>query len=161
MTADDFREVMRRFPTGITIVTTIGEDGKPRGLTANAIASVSLDPPMVLVCVSRQARSHPMIAHAGKFCLNILALEQQGWAVRFAAHDKTTDPFTDVATHTGATGAPVLDEALAYLDCELAEEHTAGTHTIFLGNVVGCGYRSGAPLGYFNAGYHDFGLRIP
>jgi flavin reductase (DIM6/NTAB) family NADH-FMN oxidoreductase RutF len=159
VTAEDFRAVMRRFPTGVTIVTTIGDDGEPKGFTANAIASVSLEPPMVLVCVSRQARSHPLIAQAGRFCVNILALEQETWAVRFAARDRG-DPFEDLAHHPGATGAPVIDEALGFLDCELAEEHTAGTHTIFLGNVVDCGYRDGAPLGYFNAAYRDFGCRI-
>ncbi len=160
MIVDEFRAVMRRFPTGVTIVTTVGTDGKPKGFTANAVASVSLEPPMVLVCVSRQARSHPMIAQAAKFCVNILALEQKDWAVRFAARDRD-DPFGDLAHHAGITGSPVIDDALAYLDCELAEEHTAGTHTIFLGNVVAAGYRDGAPLGYFNAGYRDFGCRIP
>jgi flavin reductase (DIM6/NTAB) family NADH-FMN oxidoreductase RutF len=151
---------MRRFPTGVTIVTTNGENGRPKGFTATAIASVSLEPPMVLVCVNRLARSHPMIAQAAKFCVNILALEQEALAIKFASHE-ATDPFAGLAIHPGPSGAPVIDDALGYLDCELAEEHSAGTHTIFLGNVIACGYRDGAPLGYFNAGYRDFGCRLP
>ena len=159
MISDDFRAVMRRFPTGVTIVTTLDESGGPKGFTANAFASVSMTPPMVLVCVNRAARSHPLIASAGKFCVNVLALEQEKWAVHFASRS-TRDPFEGLKYHADKTGAPVIDEALGYLDCELAEEHTAGTHTIFLGNVVACGSHDGAPLGYFNAGYHDFGCRI-
>lgn len=159
MNAGDFRAVMRRFPTGVTIVTTLDE-GHPKGFTANAVASVSLDPPMVLVCVNRQARSHPLIAQTGKFCVNILTLGQEALAIRFATHGER-DPFETLTYHIHATGAPVIDDVLGYLDCELAEEHSAGTHTIFLGTVVACGYRDGAPLGYFNAGYRDFGCRIP
>jgi flavin reductase (DIM6/NTAB) family NADH-FMN oxidoreductase RutF len=160
VTPDDIRAVMRRFPTGVTIVTTLDENGRPKGFTANAFASVSLAPPMVLVCVNRAARSHPLISQAGKFCVNILALEQQKWADRFATRT-AREPFEDVTYHADKTGAPVIDDALGYLDCELAEEHTVGTHTIFVGNVVACGSRDGAPLGYFNAAYQDFGLRIP
>jgi flavin reductase (DIM6/NTAB) family NADH-FMN oxidoreductase RutF len=146
--ADEFRSVLRRFPTGVTIVTTL-VDGKPKGFTANAFSSVSLDPPIVLVCVNRQARSHPLIARAGKFCVNLLRLEQADLALRFAT-PSLGDPFS-----------PVLDGTLGYLDCELSEEHSAGTHTIFLGGVVACGSEDGAPLGYFNADYRDFGCRIP
>lgn len=159
MNPDGFRAVMRRFPTGVTIVTTL-DDGHPKGFTANAVASVSLAPPMVLVCVNRQARSHPLIAQTGKFCVNILTLEQEALAVRFAAHGER-DPFETLTYHTDATGAPVIDGVLGYLDCELTEEHTAGTHTIFLGTVVACGFEDGVPLGYFNADYRDFGCRIP
>jgi len=159
VTPEDFRAVMRRFPTGVTIVTTLDETGRPKGFTANAFASVSLTPPMVLVCVNRAARSHPLISLAGKFCVNILALEQEKWAVRFATRG-TFDAFSDLGYRAAKTGAPVIDGALGYLDCELAEEHTVGTHTIFVGNVVECGSRDGAPLGYFNATYQDFGCRI-
>jgi len=157
--ADDFRAALRRFPTGVTIVTTLLE-GKAKGFTANAFSSVSSEPPMVLVCVNRQARTHPLIALAGRFCVNVLRLEQQWLAERFAARNEE-DPFAELPFRRGETGAPILDGALAYLDCELAEEHSAGTHTVFLGNVLACGSSDGAPLGYFNAAYRDFGCRIP
>jgi flavin reductase (DIM6/NTAB) family NADH-FMN oxidoreductase RutF len=155
---DDFRGVMRRFPTGVTIVTTIHDD-RPKGFTASAFTSVSADPPMVLVCVNRQARSHPLISQAGKFCVNVLQLEQQRLAQDFALHGRE-DPFTTFAHRTVKTGAPVLDGALAFFDCELADEHIAGTHTIFIGRVLACAGASGAPLGYFDGAYRDFGCRI-
>ena len=159
MTPDDFRRALRRFPTGVTIVTTMLE-GKPKGFTANAFASVSLEPPMVLICVNRQARSHPIIAAAGVFCVNVLALEQAELARRFAQKG-TGDAFADIGYHADRTGSPVLDGSLAYLDCTLAEEHSVGTHTIFIGEVVATGARDGAPLGYFNMDYRDFACRIP
>jgi flavin reductase (DIM6/NTAB) family NADH-FMN oxidoreductase RutF len=157
--ADSYRAVMRRFPTGVTLVTT-SLDGRAKGFTANAVASVSIDPPKVLVCVSRKARSHPIISQAGRFCVNLLTVEQEDLARRFASK-ANGDPFADVPHRAGRTGAPIIEGALAYLDCELAEEYSAGTHTIFIGTVVGCGSRDGTPLGYFNATYRDFGVHVP
>lgn len=154
-----YRAAMRRFPTGITIVTTV-LDGRPKGFTANAVASVSIVPPMLLVCVNRLARSHPIISRAGRFCVNLLTLDQETLARRFASR-ADPEPFRDVPLRPGRTGSPVLDGALAYLDCELAEEYSAGTHTIFIGAVVACGATDGAPLGYFNAGYANFGVHVP
>src|SRR5579863_5748647 len=81
---NDFKAGMRRFATGVTVVTTIGEDGHVHGFTANAFASVTADPPMLLICVNRSAQSHPLISGAGRFCVNILALDQQEIAERFA-----------------------------------------------------------------------------
>ena len=156
---DDFRAVMRHVPTGVTIVTTV-VDGKPKGFTANAFASVSADPAMILICVNRQARSHPLIAAAGHFCVNVLRLDQRELAERFATH-ASDDPFADVAYRIDRSGSPVFDDALAYLDCELAEDHAAGTHTIFIGKVLGCAARDGSPLGYFNGAYRDFQCTIP
>ncbi len=156
---ETFRAVMRRFPTGVTIVTTM-LGGVVKGFTANAIASVSVDPPMILVCVNRRARSHPIIAEAGHFCVNILRLEQQALAERFALRGDG-DQFGTLPFTQARTGSPVLDGTLAYLDCELAEEHSAGTHTIFLGTVLACGAGDGSPLGYFNASYRDFQCTIP
>jgi flavin reductase (DIM6/NTAB) family NADH-FMN oxidoreductase RutF len=159
VSADDFRAALRRFPTGITVVTTVLE-GRRKGFTANAFASVSIDPPTVLVCVNRQSHTHPFIAEAGSFCVNILRLEQREVAVRFASHSEP-DPFAGLACRTGPTGSPIIEGTLAFLDCALAEEHSAGTHTIFLGAVVAAGCSDGSPLGYFNAAYRDFGCRIP
>ena len=155
----NFRAVMRRFATGVTVVTTI-VDGRPKGFTANAFSSVSADPPMVLICVNRLARSHPLISQAGHFCVNILHLDQRVLAERFASHEPV-DPFATIPYGSARTGSPVLEGTLAFLDCELAEEHSAGTHTVFIGTVLACGATDGAPLGYFNAAYRDFGCRIP
>jgi len=150
---------MRRFPTGVTIVTTL-TDGVPYGFTANAFTSVSVDPPMVLVCVNREASAHPMIARSSIFCVNILSIGQEAIAKLFADHARRTDRFEGLATRRGATGAPVIDGCLAYVDCRLAEEHTAGTHTVFLGEVLDTGTAAGRPLGYLNAGYRDFGIDV-
>jgi flavin reductase (DIM6/NTAB) family NADH-FMN oxidoreductase RutF len=157
MTAD-FREVMRRFPTGVTVVTTV-VNGSPKGFTANAFSSVSAEPPMVLVCVNRRARTHPLIAAAGHFCVNILRLEQRAVAERFASREGG-DPFASLAYGSARTGSPVIENTLGYLDCELAEEHSAGTHTIFLGTVLACAGFAGSPLGYFDATYRDFECSI-
>jgi flavin reductase (DIM6/NTAB) family NADH-FMN oxidoreductase RutF len=155
----DFRAAMRRYPTGVTIVTTV-VDGTLKGFTANAFSSVSADPPMVLICVNRSARTHPLISQAGRFCVNVLRLEQQALAEKFSSHDHTS-PFAGEAYRAGASGAPIFDGSLAYFDCELAEEHTAGTHTIFLGKVVDCGAAAeGEPLGYFDGAYRDFQMTV-
>lgn len=151
---DDFKLAMRRFATGVTIVTTTG-GGTVHGFTANAFASVTADPPMLLICVNRAANSHPLIAEAGVFCVNILSLDQQKVAERFAQRT-TGNRFEGLAWHEGTTGSAIIDGSLAYFDCTLAEEHTAGTHTIFIGTVVECGSRDGNPLGYYDGGYKDF-----
>lgn len=159
MTPVDFRQAMRRFPTGVTIVTTL-LDGTPKGFTANAFTSVSAEPPTILICVNRGSRTHPLISQAGRFCVNLLSLEQERLAERFASRE-APDPFATLSYESGVTGAPILADALAYLDCDLAEEYSSGTHTIFIGAVRGSGFRDGAPLGYFNATFRDFACRIP
>jgi len=159
VSSNGFRAAMRRFPTGVTIVTTV-VDGKPYGFTANAFTSVSAEPPMVLICVNREASAHPMIAQSSIFCVNILSLEQTEIAKRFADHAARHDRFARVKTTVATTGAPVIEGALAFVDCRLAEEHTAGTHTVFIGSVVASGTRAGSPLGYFDAEYRDFGLEV-
>jgi len=153
-----YRAVMRRFPTGVTIVTTV-LDGRPKGFTANAVASVSADPPLVLVCVSRQARTHPILAQAGRFCVNLLKIEQELLAREFAMRGEG-DPFEGLAYRSGRTGSPVSEGALAYLDCEVAEEYSVGTHTILIGAVMSCEAESGSPLGYFDGAYRDFGMKV-
>ncbi len=153
---EDFREAMRRFATGVAIVTT-AYDGRVHGFTANAFASVSADPPTVLICVNRGATAHPLIASSQRFCVNLLALEQQSLAERFAGGEPRSR-FDGVPYRIGESGSPILEGTLAHVDCLLAEEVTASTHTIFLGNVLDVGYRDGEPLGYFNRAYRDFGV---
>ena len=155
--AGAFRAAMRRFATGVTVVTTV-LDGRPKGFTANAFASVSAEPPTVLICVNRSARAHPLIAQAGHFCVNILSVEQRELAKRFAGGEPQSR-FDGVAFHAGASGSPILEGTLAHFDCALGEELTSSTHTIFLGTVLDAGARDGAPLGFFNREYHDFGVR--
>ena len=147
---------MRHVPTGVTVITTV-HDGVDAGFTANAFASVSADPPMLLICVNRTASSHALISASGIFCVNLLAREQQHIAEKFAGGEPK-ERFVGVALERGPLGTAIVAGSLAHFECRLAEEHSAGTHTIFIGKVVGCDSRSGEPLGYYDRTYRDFGL---
>jgi flavin reductase (DIM6/NTAB) family NADH-FMN oxidoreductase RutF len=153
---DAFKAAMRRFATGVAVVTTVHE-GRIHGFTANAFASVSAEPPTVLICVNRGATAHPLISASQRFCVNILALQQRALAERFAGGEPR-QRFEGVAYRLGPSGSPILEGTLAHVDCTLAEELTASTHTIFLGTVLDVGSREGAPLGYFDRAYRDFGI---
>jgi flavin reductase len=153
-----FKNVMRHHPTGVTVVTSLRE-GEPRGMTLNAFASVSTDPPTLLICVNREARSYLYISTSQIFCVNVLAAEQIELAQRFSGKMRERQ-FQDIGFETAITGAPVLRDALGHFDCEVVGEHHAGSHSIFIGQVVDCNARSGAPLGYYDGGFHNFGIRI-
>lgn len=142
--AHQFKAGMRRLGAGVTIVTTF--DGKVRaGLTATAVCSLSAEPPRLLVCVNRQAWPNPIIARAKRFSVNVLAAAQKGLALRFAGATghQGEDRFAKGRWSVLATGAPILDGALASFDCELARAIPAGTHTIFIGRVVSVVSRKG------------------
>ncbi|HEV2261027.1 MAG TPA: flavin reductase family protein [Candidatus Rubrimentiphilum sp.] len=158
VSVEAFKTAMRHFPTGVTVVTSL-RHGEPRGVTVSAFSSVSLDPPLVLICINRTARSYLFISESKIFCVNILAGDQQAMAERFAAKIRDGQ-FENVAFERAATGAPVLTGVVAYVDCEVAEEHHAGSHSVFIGRVVACASRTGSPLGYYNGAFHDFGIRI-
>ena len=147
---------MRRFATGVTIVTTRNGD-VIHGFTVNAFASVTAEPPTVLVCVNRTARAHPIISESGGFCVNILALEQQVLAEKFQGGEPH-ERFRDVVHRAGPSGSPILDNVLAYVDCSVEEEVSAGTHTIFIGRVLEAGERPGVPLGYYDRAYRDYAI---
>jgi len=157
-TAVEFRHAMRHVPTGVTVVTSL-KDGEPRGITVNAFASVSLDPPSLLICVNREARSYLFIATSRIFCVNVLAGNQRALAEHFSGKVRERQ-FAEIAYTVGATGAPVLADAIAHFDCELANEYKLGSHSILVGHVLSCGARPGSPLGYFNGGFHDFGIHV-
>ena len=142
-TKDDFRKAMGRFATGVTVVTT-GADGEVHGMTANAVTSVSLEPMMLLLCVDKDADSHEILSRAGVFAVNILSDNQQEISNRFAIKDDAGTHSLDGVPHTiGMTGAPILEGALAYLDCRTVTEQEAGDHTIFIGEVVDAGFDLG------------------
>ncbi len=156
--AAEFKAAMRHFPTGVTVVTSL-RDGEPRGVTVSAFASVSVDPPLVLICINREARSYLYISASKVFCVNLLAGDQRAIAERFASRLRENQ-FEGVAYETDVTGAAVLRDAVAHFDCEVVEEHHAGSHSIFIGRVLSCVSRSGSPLGYYNGDFHDFGIKI-
>ncbi|MDQ2873047.1 MAG: flavin reductase family protein [Candidatus Eremiobacteraeota bacterium] len=153
-----FRQVMRHYPTGVCVVTSL-RNGEPRGVTVNAFASVSAEPPMVLICINREARSYLYISSSKIFCVNILSGSQRDLAERFSGR-LPDGQFDGVDYGVDATGAAVLGGTVAHLDCEVSEEHHAGSHSIFIGRVLSCDSRAGSPLGYYNGDFHDFHLRI-
>ena len=157
-TAAEFRHAMRRIPTGVTVVTTLKE-GEPRGITVNAFASVSLEPPSLLICVNREARSYLFISSSRIFCVNVLAGNQRELAEHFSGKVRERQ-FAGVDYSIDATGAPVLSGAIAHFDCALEVEYHAGSHSILIGRVLSCSGRPGSPLGYFNGGFHDFGIHV-
>ena len=149
-----FKAVMRRHPTGVTVVTSLRE-GEPRGITLSAFASVSTDPPMLLICVNREARSYLYISSSRIFCVNLLHAAQRDLAVRFSGQIKERQ-FDDISWSTDVTGAPVLDGTIGHFDCAVEAEHHAGSHSIFVGRVLACAAREGSPLGYYDGEFRDF-----
>jgi flavin reductase (DIM6/NTAB) family NADH-FMN oxidoreductase RutF len=149
----EFRRVLGHFAAGVTIITTVGDDGTPYGLTATAFTSVSLEPPLVLVCVDKRSESHPHFHTSGVFAVNFLATDHEPLSRRFAVSGG--DKFTDLSIRAGVTGAPILADALGHLDCRTVNVVEAGDHTIFVGQVEGAGARDGDPLLYFRGAYRQ------
>jgi flavin reductase (DIM6/NTAB) family NADH-FMN oxidoreductase RutF len=147
----EFRQLLGRFATGVTVVTAVDSAGHPHGMTANSLSSVSLQPPLVLVAVEKIALLHPVILAAPRFVVNILEEGQETLSRRFAR--KEHDRFDGVGYSPSADGIPVLDGVLAHIECERTALHDAGDHTIVVGRVVGGGVREGRPLAYFRGGY--------
>ncbi|HEV3170363.1 MAG TPA: flavin reductase family protein [Actinocrinis sp.] len=126
------RAVLSNFPSGVAVVTAVHET-TPVGFACQSFTSLSLDPPMVSFAVSRASQTRPRILAAGRFCVNILAADQQWLCRRFAARD--VDRFRGVGWRLSASGSPVLDGVLAWIDCTVAAEYPAGDHTIVVGHV--------------------------
>lgn len=146
-----FRDVMSRLATGVALVT--GRlDGSVHGLTVNAVSSVSLHPPLVLVCLARSGNSHDSVIASGAFAVSVLASGQEELAHRFA-RGTHRERFAGVEFRDGASGSPVLPDALAWLDCAIRAVHRAGDHSIVVGEVLGCGVGEGDPLVFFRSEY--------
>ncbi|MDE3090609.1 MAG: flavin reductase [Chloroflexota bacterium] len=137
-----FRHVMRKFPTGVAVLT-VRDGERIHGMTANAFTSVSLSPTLVLVCIEKGNTTHAFVTRAGAFALNFLSDAQEYLAKRFAKQVAVpAAPFADIAFHAAATGAPIFDDCTAYVDCRVVAAHAAGDHTIFVGEVKDAGYGS-------------------
>jgi flavin reductase (DIM6/NTAB) family NADH-FMN oxidoreductase RutF len=149
-----YRQVFGHFATGVTVVTT-AVDGWLHGMTANAIASLSLDPLLLLVCVDKTAHAHGQLEQAGRFGVNILADDQEEVSRLFAA---TSDPeqgrLQGAAYHLGPHGTPVVEGCLAYVECSVTDRYPGGDHTIFIGAVLdGEVLRETPPLLFYRGGY--------
>lgn len=147
----EFRRVLGHFATGVTIVTTSDRDARPTGLTASAFSSVSLDPPLVLVCVDHKSQSHGPLVDGGRFAVNILSTDQEALSRKFAT--TRLDKFDGVAYRLSALGLPVLTDALAHLECVTVSTHVEGDHTILVGRVEEGSARAGEPLLFFCGQY--------
>ncbi|MFM8518384.1 MAG: flavin reductase family protein [Nevskiaceae bacterium] len=146
VTETSYRDAISRFLSGVTVITT-SHNGEAQGITATAVASVTLQPPTLLVCLNRQSATCQTLIDSGVFAVNILPATQQTLAQRFAT--KQPDKFAGVATTTGSSGAPLLIGALAHLECRVSAQNDVGTHRIFFGGVVSVAVAEGTPLGYF------------
>lgn len=139
------------FVTGVTVITTRDDEGRPRGMTANSFTSVSLDPPLLLVCVGKSASSATAFQSAGHFAVNLLRAEQTDVSGLFAS--KSADKFATVDHDTVHTGAPVLTDCLTWFDCTVHDRVDAGDHTILIGRVQAFGTSPSAPLGFCRGRY--------
>ena len=148
---DEFRESLSRFASGVSVVTTRGSDGKPHGITVSAFCSVSLVPPQVLICIEKITASHPAFGESGAYVVNVLHRSQVGLSERFAA--PAEDKFSDIAFRAGIEGIPVLENALANLECRIAHTFDGGDHSIFIGSVEKAAFRDGDPLLYYRSQY--------
>jgi 3-hydroxy-9,10-secoandrosta-1,3,5(10)-triene-9,17-dione monooxygenase reductase component len=145
------RNAFGRFPSGVTVITTRSAEGKPEGLTANSFAALSLDPPMVLWSLGKNANSLPSFLKSGHFAINVLGSRQADLSHRFAT--PSADKFASVETTHGVGGCPILPDVLASFECETQQSLEAGDHILFIGRVLRFGYRDGPPLG-FSAGQY-------
>jgi flavin reductase (DIM6/NTAB) family NADH-FMN oxidoreductase RutF len=150
-----FRQLLGRFATGVTILTVVKPEGRPLGMTANSVASVSLHPPLISVCVDREAEMHDVILSAPQFVVNVLASPQEALARRFA--DKHEDRFDGIGYHLSADGLVLLDGALTHVECERYAQYPGGDHSIVLGRVIGGATNDGRPLLYYRGGYAALG----
>lgn len=149
--ADTFRSALGRFASGVTVVTTCAADSTDHGMTASAFCSVSLDPPLILVCVEKIATMHDAITSCAHFAVNVLAHNQEQVARRFA--ESEGNRFAGIGFTRGAHAVPVIDDVLAVLECRRAAAYDGGDHTIIVGEVATAVWRDDKPLLYYRGGY--------
>ncbi|HEV3473618.1 MAG TPA: flavin reductase family protein [Actinomycetota bacterium] len=150
----EFRQALSRFASGVTIVTVVASD-ELHGMTASSFASVSLDPPRVLVCLDKSSHTRSLLERSGMFAVNILSADQEPISRAFA--HAGPKPFEDLSYKRGSNGSPLLDGALAWIECTTAEVVDGGDHDIVIGDVTACSSADGDPLIYFARGYRSLG----
>jgi flavin reductase (DIM6/NTAB) family NADH-FMN oxidoreductase RutF len=148
-----YRTVMGHFPTGVTVITAM-DGGEPVGMAASSFTSLSMDPPLVLFCAGLSSSTWPRIQRSRRYCVNILASEQEPVSRQFAS--RVPDKFAGVGWTKAPSGSPRLTDALAWIDCRIEAEHQAGDHVIVVGRVLALGNREGEPLAYYRGGYGAF-----
>ena len=151
---EDFRAALGRFASGVTVVTTKDALGELHGITVSAFCSVSLQPPMVLICIEKTAGSHPAVEESAIFVVNVLREGEAEISELFAS--LRPEKFEMIKWTPGIEGVPVLDDALATLECRVKFSYHGGDHSIFVGEVENVSVDSGEPLLYFRGGYGKF-----
>ena len=146
-----FRQLLGRFATGVTVVTTLDAAGKPCGMTASSLAAVSLDPPLLLVCVDRHGDFGPVLLNAATFAVNVLAADQEALSRRFAADG--IDRFNGVSWSAGPGSIPLLADAVAHIVCEREHDVESGDHRVFFGRVMDGTSFDRPPLLHFRGRY--------
>lgn len=152
-----YRQVLGHFPTGVTVITATGSEGRPAGFAVGSFFSVSLDPALVGFCAGKSSSSWPGIRSAGAFCVNILAEDQEAVCRQFSS--KVDDKFTGLGWTPAASGSPRLADVLAWIDCDIEAIHDAGDHEVCIGRVRELGVeRENGPLLFYRGGYGRFAV---
>jgi len=152
-----FRHLLGRFASGVTVLTTTGAAGQPVGMTASSVASVSIDPPLLLVAVSIHNDMHLAMLGARHFAMNVLAADQEGLSRRFA--EEEADRFRGIPYLVNERGIPVLENVVATIECEKHASAPGGDHTVFFGLVIGGAISERPPLLYYRGGYAGLVVR--
>jgi flavin reductase (DIM6/NTAB) family NADH-FMN oxidoreductase RutF len=150
--SDLFRSVLGRFASGVTVVTTRDAEGRDHGMTVSAFASLSLEPPLILVCIDRQASVHDVLVHAEWMVVNILSATQEPLSRRFS-HLDALSRFEGIGFSRAPNGPTILDDVLAHLECRIVQRLDGGDHTILVGEVEAADAREVRPLLYYRGGY--------
>lgn len=152
---DQFKHIMRQWASGVTVVTMQAE-GRKHGLTVSGFLGVSLEPPLVLISIGEELTSDALLKESAAFVVNFLREDQSELSDRFAGRLGAVDRLEGVPTHPSTTGAPILKECLAWLDCRVVITQTAGDHILYIGEVMAAGLNEHAkPLLYWNADYRQ------
>jgi flavin reductase (DIM6/NTAB) family NADH-FMN oxidoreductase RutF len=150
---NEFRAALGRFASGVTVVTTKDSGGRLHGITVSAFCSVSLEPPLILVCIEKNTGSHYAFEQSDSFVVNLLREDQQYISDRFASY--LPDKFAEVKYHPGIDELPVLEDVLANLECRLINSHVSGDHTIYVGEIERATVNNGKPLVYWHGNYRQ------
>jgi flavin reductase (DIM6/NTAB) family NADH-FMN oxidoreductase RutF len=157
------RAMMARFATGVTVVAA-RHGPLLAGMTANAIASISINPPLMMASIGQRSETHVAITGSHSFAVSVLAADQRHLAECFAQVTTAAklQRFCEAPWHEGETGSPILDGAIAYFDCRLVAQHPGGDHSLFIGEIVGAGYDEGAePLIWYGSRYRQLSPEDP
>ena len=153
---NELRRVMGHFATGVTVITTCDEQGQPFGLTANAVTSVSLVPPLILICVDKKADTYAYFDRSKVFAINILSDKQETISRRFATSG--IEKFEGIGYRKNDIGCAILDDAVGHIDCRIVQSYDAGDHTIYVGEVESAEAEDISPLLFFRGGYRKLAV---